>query len=846
MRIFLPFIFLTVLFFFVSEVLLAQTTTFSTAERREQEIDSLENTLTLQLSDSLKLENTIKLFLLVLNQNPKQALDYLEKARLWNRDSLYQGRICNARAIFYWQQGEYNQALVLYKKAEQEFEKRGDIWRLADVSQNLGLLYSSRKEFEQAHYYYRKAQAIYENQTQHPSFPKNYAAFLSNRGILAMRENKLDSALFFHREALLYASRAQDVEGEARAYQNLGNVFLRKDSLVEARLHFQKSLSISEEANLTQGKIFNHNSLATIFIKNKEYAQALPHAEASFELAERVGRKESMRNSLQNLVTIYQMLGDFKTAFAYLQMQQQVKDSLLNEQKIREQFKIEYQNDLFKREQENEKLKSLAQIQENTIKQQRIFSVLFSILFLFLILILILFVRSQQKIKRDNFILQKQTRIIQEQNFKLQQNSEKKISQILDSSLDACVGSDAEGKIIIWSLAAERLFGWKEQEVMGKKLSEVFIPQQHRSAHEEGMQRYLTTQEPHILNQRVEITALRKDGTHFPVELTVNAVKIEAETLFAAFIRDITQQKADAAALRQSQEKALEAILTNKKLIEEQNRLLEEQVQKRTQSLQEAYEMIAAHNEAVAASIHYGARIQNALLPRPDVLAELFPKHFIFFKPRDVVSGDFYWTRRLGSLRLIAAIDCTGHGVPGAFMSMIGNDLLHEIVGRRKITRPDGILNELHKGIRNALQQDSTQNQDGMDISVCCIDDSKQVLYFAGAKNGLIYFQNQELFQIKGDKFSIGGEQLEAERIFTLHTIPLQTQTTCYLFSDGYPDQFGGKQGKKMMTKNLKNFLSTIQTQEMQDQAQAVKQHFYEWKGTQEQVDDVLLIGFTV
>jgi serine phosphatase RsbU (regulator of sigma subunit) len=180
------------------------------------------------------------------------------------------------------------------------------------------------------------------------------------------------------------------------------------------------------------------------------------------------------------------------------------------------------------------------------------------------------------------------------------------------------------------------------------------------------------------------------------------------------------------------------------------------------------------------------------MLPFPDRIAQsLGEDYFILFKPKDIVSGDFYWfqdmsienydlgitNRILNSEKenkiIIVAADCTGHGVPGAFMSMIGNELLNQIVNVHHITSPDMILNQLHKGIRYALKQDETSNRDGMDIAICVIDKEKQVLEYAGAMNPLFYIQDNQFFEIKADKKSIGGLQGEEDRVFTKHTIQL-------------------------------------------------------------------------
>jgi len=278
--------------------------------------------------------------------------------------------------------------------------------------------------------------------------------------------------------------------------------------------------------------------------------------------------------------------------------------------------------------------------------------------------------------------------------------------------------------------------------------------------------------------------------------------------------------------------------------LEEYNKELEEKVQERTLEITKQKEIIEAKNQSITESINYAKRIQQATLPRLEEIKKAIPESFVFFRPRDIVSGDFYWFQEEENKYILAAADCTGHGVPGAFMSLIGNDLLNVIVKARKITQPDKILAELHIGVRSALRQDDTHGREGMDISICTIDFNKNVLQFAAAKNPLLYVRNGKAEVIKGDKFPVGGIQQQGPRDFTLHEIPLTDEPlTCYLYSDGYQDQFGGKEGMKFMSKNFREMLIETAEKPMSDQQQAIAQTFEAWRGGRPQIDDILVVG---
>lgn len=269
-------------------------------------------------------------------------------------------------------------------------------------------------------------------------------------------------------------------------------------------------------------------------------------------------------------------------------------------------------------------------------------------------------------------------------------------------------------------------------------------------------------------------------------------------------------------------------------------------------------EIIEKKNINITQSISYAQRIQEAMLPSQKLINEKLPDSFILFKPRDIVSGDFYWlaTDRLKSAVVqneeigdeddifIAAADCTGHGVPGAFMSMIGYNLLNEIVAR-KIYSPANILEALNNGVKNALKQETTRNSDGMDISICRIRKKKRVVEFSAAMNPLYYCQNGEIFEIEGGLFSVGGDELELGIVsYPSATIKIDVPTTFYLFSDGFYDQFGGTEGHKFMSKRFKDLLHSIHHLSMREQHIELEKKFNQWMGWHEQVDDVLVIGF--
>lgn len=284
--------------------------------------------------------------------------------------------------------------------------------------------------------------------------------------------------------------------------------------------------------------------------------------------------------------------------------------------------------------------------------------------------------------------------------------------------------------------------------------------------------------------------------------------------------------------------------------------LLEEKVKERTQEVVDKnkelelvnLEMISINKEIeeknndLNSSIRYALTIQQASFPPVQDLKKVFPNSFIYHLPRDIVSGDFYWYRKLGSKFVIACADCTGHGVPGALTSMIGIALLNEIVGGNKISDPAIALANLDHGILRAFENSESETNDGMDISLITIDTDLKTIEYAGAYRPLILIRNGELVEYKATKISIGFKDVP-EKTFEKTTIDYKEGDNFYMFSDGYPDQFGGEKNKKFKTKTMKDMLTQSSDQEMAAQRKVVDKRLREWMGKVEQVDDILVMG---
>jgi len=294
---------------------------------------------------------------------------------------------------------------------------------------------------------------------------------------------------------------------------------------------------------------------------------------------------------------------------------------------------------------------------------------------------------------------------------------------------------------------------------------------------------------------------------------------------------------------------AIAASVTARKI----SRVYEKQIEQKNEKITVQRDQIASKNQEITDSINYAEKIQTAVLPSKKLLNEIITDHFIIYRPKDIVSGDFYWFTQTDKYFIIAAADCTGHGVPGAFMSMLGITLLNEIVNNRNIVDAKEILNELREAVKKSLRQEGNYNEqkDGMDIALCVLNNKEQTLQYAGANNPLYIIRKNseskehELLEYKADRMPIGIFPKD-HLSFNNNDIKLEEDDRIYMFSDGFADQFGGEKGNKFKSKNLKNLILSVQDKSMEEQKKWIENSLDEWQGNHNQVDDILLIGIKI
>ena len=294
------------------------------------------------------------------------------------------------------------------------------------------------------------------------------------------------------------------------------------------------------------------------------------------------------------------------------------------------------------------------------------------------------------------------------------------------------------------------------------------------------------------------------------------------------------------------------ALLRMRDDLESYRHEMEQKVYDQTLEIRTQKELVESQKEKVTelytdlqASIDYAQRLQNTILPSEQIIRDMFPEVFVLFKPKATVSGDFYWFKNSGGKKIFAAADCTGHGVPGAFMSLVGHNVLNQVT--KVYTRPSQILNNVNRMSAEVMRTDETTSflRDGMDIAICALDEQKMTLEYSGAHNSLYLVRGESLTEYEGDPFGIGSFT-GTEKEFTNHEINVEKGDCVYVFSDGYADQFGGPRNKKFMRKNLRALLQANASLPMDQQLNALNTALVNWQGSNEQVDDILVIGIRI
>jgi len=427
--------------------------------------------------------------------------------------------------------------------------------------------------------------------------------------------------------------------------------------------------------------------------------------------------------------------------------------------------------------------------------------------------------------------------IIQDITYRMEQEQHQKLLEsAITHAKDVIMITDTKlnepgPHILFVNEAFTEMTGYTAEEAIGR--SPRFLQGPDTDKEELRRVREMLTAKEHC---QVELLNYHKDGTAYWVELSMVPVtngKGEC-THFISIERDVTERKHNETLLRDFAEN------------------LEKKVHQRTEELQKAHELLNYQHRHIRDSINYAQRIQQAIIPTEAELRTVLPGSFVLFRPLDVVSGDFLWYGHTDNgVTLVAAVDCTGHGVPGALMSMIGHQLLDQALKLRSNSEPSQILTELHCEIRRLFSQraDTEKNSrnavtDGMDVALCAIDREGGIISFSGARRPLYISDANGVHELNGSKFTIGAEdRMQVDPQLKTTTVQYTPGTCVYLTTDGYYDQFGGPDDGKMLKRRFLDRLGEIHALPMHEQKEHLDDFFMEWKGEARQTDDMLVVG---
>ncbi|WP_375560102.1 tetratricopeptide repeat protein [Bernardetia sp. OM2101] len=779
----------------------------------------------------------------------QEAISLAQKIKYWKGEGLSNSHI----GIAYYYLGKYEESkklwlksLELYQNCDCEVDKAGMYNKLGNLSKNQGN-YSLAFEYFDKSLKIRQAKSTYEdvyatyNNIGNVHFylgdyPKTIEVYLkslkiaedndykfgigtslSNLGVVYERMGENQMALDYYKRSLKIKKEIDDKRGMAISYSNIGLIELDLKNKKDALIAFQDALKIlTKDVNDARTEAYVHNNIAELYLADSTTNSikiAKEHLKTAKSISQDIGDQYTLASSYIIFARAYQLENKYDSA------EYSAKECL----KIAKEIQAP---DLEMTAYEN-----LSTLYEKQNKYDEAYT----------------YYKLYAKTKNDLLDEEKSSQITKLNAIYDTQKKEKEILELnqknilnqLEIQRQRNTAQERQAKLSLIEKENEL------QQLEFLKKQALKQAQYNLLKKEKELERNISEQEKVKQDALLELKETQLNQKNYLIwGLSLIAIllvgagilayrnilfKRRTNNLLLLKNQEINQQKEELETITENLQQANEEITVN------------------STALEQAFTAIASKNTHITASINYAQRIQQALLPLEQQFKQLLQSHFVFFKPRDIVSGDFYWIKEVENKIWLAVSDCTGHGVPGAFMSMLGTSALNNLVLHNSNVTPANILKLLDKEISESLHQATTKNRDGMDIALCCIDKEKNVLTFAGANSPIIYIQNGNLNEIKGVKQAIAGYYKKKTIIeFEDVIIPIQKDTTFYLFSDGYKDQFGGEHQKKVMSKRFKNLLLENHNQELDTQKEILEDFLEDWKGNEDQIDDILVVGFKV
>ena len=655
-------------------------------------------------------------------------------------------------------------------------------------------LYENVGNYDKAVELYKEALPIATktNSIKHIVFVETQMAFMF------IKNGEYDKATPILKTSLDVATKANYKKGIAQSLRFTAAVYLYKSEYEKATEYYLKAQKVWEEIGDTKTLALGYSDLGIVNYYRKNFSETAKYWEKSLEIS-KVFAKKFIANDYNNLGLVYIELKDYSKAELYFKTAMD-----LNKQDDRTEALADNLNNLGKLEYTKHNIdRAIDYFQQSLVLKEKN--------------------GSPQQLGSGYYNIAEVYREKKDLKKALEYSS--KAVEILEKydNKDLLCGAYGNISVIYFDLKDyEKAYTFKE---LYADLKDTLLNSENLKQMNELEKKYETAKKD------TEIQLLSKDKALKDTE--IQKQQSQRNAFIVGFVLLLLLAGYIFKGYKQKQKANL--------LLEEKNNLIE--IQKK---------IVEEKNKDITDSINYARRIQAAILPSIETIHSFLPDAFVLYKPKDIVSGDFYWFAEKNGYLFIAAADCTGHGVPGAFMSMIGNDILTQIIIEKNIFETNEILTHLHEGIRNALKQDVGQGEtkDGMDIAIVRLrlNPSNALLQYSGALRPLwVVEENSEKIQeYKPDKHSVGGAYSSERREFTSQELTLSKGSTFYMTTDGYADQFGGEKGKKFKYKKLQEIILSSSKNSMQEQKERLNNSHLSWKGNLEQVDDILIIGVRI
>ncbi len=661
------------------------------------------------------------------------------------------------------------------------------------------------------------------NQLLHEHFKRagdrQAMAFIANNmGYTLLKMEDQRGALQAFRDALSYGEESQmDNRRKAQLLSNIGICYQNLNEYENSIRFLRQGVNILRADNQTEEQARLENITANVFLLKRDVYNAGVFSLSSIESAKQSGNKWILVDCYHTYSQILKRGNDHIRALEYYELYLNLKDSLAFEQRLRDQKLAQRILDLEKSEKElrlvlaDEELKDLElrNLQIETEKKEQ----------------------ELELLRRERALeVSERQRIMQS----LELTRERHEAEIRQREIEALNQQREIQELLIKQKEAEE----KERE------REIRLLENEKELQQLEIERQTEARKRIIWMLFLMIAIVLLMVVSFFVVRKKNKVLAQQKQEIEEKNYDLEQKNEEIRAQSENLQTAYEEIQTTNEMLEQKS----EEILTQNEQIIKQKELIEDKNKNITDSILYAGRIQNAVLPPENFLEGIVKESFLLFRPKDIVSGDFYWSASKGNYHVIAAADCTGHGVPGAFMSMLGITLLNEIIIRTEKLKASDILDQLREEVINSLKQGGAagETKDGMDIALCVLDKKKSVLQYAAANNSMYMFRKGEMKVFNPDKMPIGISPQYDEKMenFTYNDISLQTGDIFYLFTDGYADQFGGPEGKKFKYTRFREILKEIHTKPMSEQKIILDETFEKWRGETVQIDDILIIGF--